>query len=112
MATKHSIIHSLLDNQSAKCNHRPSELEKKACAHTLRISKVLNTYYNDFAVTTSAYNCAVEDIMQLRHEKKIVIPETERHASNDCNKAIVAWRTKAKVANSLPSSITAKLQRR
>ena len=41
------------------------QLEEKACAHALRISEVLNTYYNDFAVATSAYKCTVEEIMQL-----------------------------------------------
>ena len=64
------ITHGLLDDQSAMCNHRQSELEEKACAHALRISEVLNTYYNDYAVAASAYNCAVEEIMQLERDRK------------------------------------------
>jgi len=62
--------HNALDDQSTMCNHRQSELEEKACAHAFKIREVLNVYYNDFAQAASAYNCAVEEIMQLERDRK------------------------------------------
>jgi hypothetical protein len=64
------ITHGLLDDQSAMCNHRQTELEQKACAHATKISEVLNTYHNDYVQAASAYNCAVEEIMQLERDRK------------------------------------------
>jgi hypothetical protein len=64
------VAHGLLDEQSAICNSDQTKLEEKACAHALRISEVLNTYYNDHEQATSTYNCAVEEIMQLERDRK------------------------------------------
>jgi hypothetical protein len=62
--------HTALDDQSTMCNQRQTQLEEKACAHALKINEVLTTYYNDFAQAASAYNCAVEEIMQLERDRK------------------------------------------
>merc|ERR1719324_768929 len=59
-----------LNDQSAMCNMKQTELEEKACAHALKISDVLNTYYNDHVQAASTYNCAVEEIMQLERDRK------------------------------------------
>jgi hypothetical protein len=64
------ITHGALDDKSASCNARQSDLELKACAHATKITDVLTTYYNDFAQAQSAYNCAVEEIMQLERDRK------------------------------------------
>jgi len=64
------ITHGALDAKSATCNQRQTQLEEKACAHALKISEVLNTYYADFAQAVSTYNCAVEEIMQLERDRK------------------------------------------
>ena len=37
----------------------------------------------------------------IMSEKEIVIPETERHAGDDCNEAIEAWRKKAAAATTV-----------
>jgi hypothetical protein len=62
--------HTALDDQSTTCNQRQTQLEEKACAHALKINEVLTTYYNDYAQAASAYNCAVEEIMQLERDRK------------------------------------------
>jgi len=62
--------HQELDDQSATCNAKQTELEEKACAHALKINEVLTVYYNDHAQASSAYNCAVEEIMQLERDRK------------------------------------------
>jgi hypothetical protein len=64
------IKHGELDHQSAICNGRQTDLEQKACAHAIKITEVLATYYQDFAQAQSAYNCAVEEIMQLERDRK------------------------------------------
>jgi hypothetical protein len=64
------IAHAELDHQSSQCNAKQTHLEEKACAHALKITEVLATYYNDFAQAQSAYNCAVEEIMQLERDRK------------------------------------------
>jgi hypothetical protein len=64
------IKHTTLDEQSATCNQKQTELEEKACAHALKINEVLTVYYNDHAQASSAYNCAVEEIMQLERDRK------------------------------------------
>ena len=55
------IRHSELDEESARCKTKQTELEEKAT----KINEVLTTYYNDHAQATAQYNCAVEEIMQL-----------------------------------------------
>jgi hypothetical protein len=62
--------HNALDTKSATCDAHQTSLEQKACAHALKITEVLATYYNDFAQAASAYNCAVEEIMQLERDRK------------------------------------------
>jgi hypothetical protein len=64
------VTHGALDDQSAICNQRQTELEQTACAHAMKISDVLATYYSDFAQAQAAYNCAVEEIMQLERDRK------------------------------------------
>jgi hypothetical protein len=64
------VAHGALDEKSAMCNVKQTLLEEKACAHALRISEVLNTYYTDHAQAASTYNCAVEEIMQLERDRK------------------------------------------
>merc|ERR1719326_2465526 len=64
------VKHSELDHQSATCNVKQTDLEEKACAHALKITDTLARYYNDFAQAQSAYNCAVEEIMQLERDRK------------------------------------------
>jgi hypothetical protein len=64
------VAHSMLDGQSATCNQKQTDLEEKACAHALKITETLDTYYTDFAQAQSAYNCAVEEIMQLERDRK------------------------------------------
>ena len=51
-------------------SHQSMSSSPIGCAHALRISVVLNTYYNDLEVAASAYNCAVKDIMQLKRDRK------------------------------------------
>merc|ERR1719235_1162068 len=62
--------HDRLNDQSAICNQKQTELEEKACAHAVTINEVLTMYYNDYAQAVSAYNCAVEEIMQLERDRK------------------------------------------
>lgn len=62
--------HSALDHQSSVCNAHQTTLEQKACSHAAKINEVLTTYYNDIAQATAAYNCAVEEIMQLEADRK------------------------------------------
>jgi len=62
--------HSALDSQSNMCNAAQTALEEKACAHAQKINDVLSTYYTDHAQASSAYNCAVEEIMQLEMDRK------------------------------------------
>lgn len=64
------ITHNALDHKAATCDAHQTSLEQKACAHALKITDVLATYYNDFAQAQSAYNCAVEEIMQLERDRK------------------------------------------
>lgn len=64
------LKHQYLDEQSITCNGLQTDLEEKACAHALRINEVLHRYYDDFAQAQSAYNCAVEEIMQLEKDRK------------------------------------------
>jgi len=64
------VAHSALDAQSATCNAKQTDLEEKACAHALRINEVLGRYYDDFAQAQAAYNCAVEEIMELERDRK------------------------------------------
>jgi hypothetical protein len=59
-----------LDDKSSVCNAHQTHLEEKACAHAMKISDVLNVYYNDQVQAQSAYNCAVEEIMQLERDRK------------------------------------------
>jgi len=62
--------HGALDSQSNICNAAQTALEEKACAHAQKINDVLTTYYTDHAQASSAYNCAVEEIMQLEKDRK------------------------------------------
>jgi len=64
------ITHNALDVQSATCDARQTALEGKACQHAAKINEVLTTYYNDIAQATAAYNCAVEEIMELEADRK------------------------------------------
>merc|ERR1719238_67433 len=64
------VAHGELDAMSAQCNVKQTDLEEKACAHALRITDVLARYYNDFAQAQAAYNCAVEEIMELERDRK------------------------------------------
>jgi hypothetical protein len=64
------IAHGELDHQSAACNAHQTSLEQKACAHATKITEVLATYYQDHAQASAAYNCAVEEIMQLERDRK------------------------------------------
>jgi len=64
------IRHSELDDESARCNTKQTELEEKACAHATKINEVLTTYYNDHAQASAQYNCAVEEIMLLEADRK------------------------------------------
>jgi len=61
--------HSNLDEKSAICNANQVDLEEKACAHEAKINEVLTAYYNDWAQAESAYNCAVEEIMELERDR-------------------------------------------
>jgi len=62
--------HGNLDTQSATCNAAQTDLEQKACSHASKINEVLATYYNDHAQASAAYNCAIEEIMQLEKDRK------------------------------------------
>jgi len=64
------VTHRLLDDQSVVCNDLQSQLEGAACAHELAITSVLQTYYEDFAQAQAAYNCAVEEVMELERDRK------------------------------------------
>jgi hypothetical protein len=64
------VKHTQLDQKSGTCNAHQTALEEKACAHATKITDVLTAYYNDFAQAQSAYNCAVEEIMQLERDRK------------------------------------------
>jgi hypothetical protein len=64
------VAHGELDAKSALCNVKQTDLEEKACAHAVRITEVLAAYYSDFAQAQAAYNCAVEEIMQLERDRK------------------------------------------
>lgn len=64
------LTHQALDRQAATCNAAQTDLEEKACAHAQKINEVLSTYYNDIAQATAAYNCAVEEIMELEKDRK------------------------------------------
>jgi len=64
------VTHTTLDQQSAICDAHQTTLEGKACAHAAKINEVLTTYYNDIAQATAAYNCAVEEIMELEADRK------------------------------------------
>merc|ERR1712161_21317 len=59
-----------LDTKSAICNANQVDLEEKSCAHASKINEVLTEYYYDQAQATSAYNCAVEEIMELERDRK------------------------------------------
>jgi hypothetical protein len=62
--------HSELDHKSSVCNAHQTTLEQKACAHATKITEVLAAYYNDHAQALAAFNCAVEEIMQLERDRK------------------------------------------
>jgi len=62
--------HGYLDTKSAICNANQVDVEEKACAHASKINEVLTEYYYDQAQATSAYNCAVEEIMELERDRK------------------------------------------
>jgi len=64
------VTHNALDVQSATCDAHQTALEQKACTHAAKINEVLTIYYNDIAQATAAYNCAVEEIMQLEADRK------------------------------------------
>jgi len=64
------ITHQALDEESSRCNALQTNLEEKACAHGLKISEVLQTYYEDFAQAESSYHCAVQEIMELERDRK------------------------------------------
>jgi hypothetical protein len=62
--------HGHLDTKSTECNGLQSSLESAACAHEQAIVSVLQTYYEDFAQAQAAYNCAVEEVMELERDRK------------------------------------------
>jgi hypothetical protein len=64
------ITNNELDHKSGICDAHQTALEQKACAHASKINEVLTAYYNDIAQATAAYNCAVEEIMQLEADRK------------------------------------------
>jgi len=64
------IEHAELDTQSSTCNADQTDLEQKACAHSLKINEVLHTYYEDQAQAQAHFNCAVEEIMELERDRK------------------------------------------
>ena len=61
--------HSNLDDKSGTCNANQVDLEETACAHASKINEVLTEYHADWAQATSAYNCAVEEIMELERDR-------------------------------------------
>jgi len=62
--------HNNLDLKSSTCNANQLDLEEKACAHASKINEVLTDFYADWAQADSAYNCAVEEIMELERDRK------------------------------------------
>lgn len=62
--------HVNLDTSSSTCNVLQSNLEEISCQHGAAINEALNTFYNGFLQARSAYNCAVEEIMQLENDRK------------------------------------------
>jgi hypothetical protein len=76
------------------CGSVRGQDSEKACCKT----KVYEQRCGEAPANVCLKSCDEAVPPCIMSEEEIVIPETERHAGDDCNEAIAAWRAKAEAA--------------